>query len=124
MAAANDVGLTAGSARIEVLVDARLKPIQRGNQEIHFRCAAPSRLHWANQLAMHIAQALHWMRDMLTQDSESQRVQAVLNRKLADPQHVRTIHEDLRDGLSAIPIWMQEFLRELIGCDGAGKPPK
>lgn len=47
MTAANDPGLTtAVPARIEVLVDARLKPIRLGTQEIHFKYAAPSRLYW------------------------------------------------------------------------------
>ncbi len=44
MTAANDLGLTtAVPARIQVLVDARLKPIRIGNQVIHFKTAAPSR---------------------------------------------------------------------------------
>jgi len=46
MTAANELGLTtAVPARIEVLVDARLKSIKLGSQEIHFRYAAPSRLY-------------------------------------------------------------------------------
>jgi hypothetical protein len=50
MTAANDLGLTtAVPARIEVLVDARLKPIKLGSQEIHFKYAAPSRLYWADR---------------------------------------------------------------------------
>ena len=45
MTAANDLGLTtAVPARIEVLVDARLKPIKLGKQVINFKSAAPSRL--------------------------------------------------------------------------------
>ena len=53
MTAANDLGLTtAVPARIEVLADARLKPIKLGNQEIHFKFAAPSRLYWADRPAM------------------------------------------------------------------------
>lgn len=69
MTAANDLGLTtAVPARIEVLVDARLKPIKLGKQEIHFKFAAPSRLYWAGRPAMRIVQALHWMQDMLAQD--------------------------------------------------------
>jgi hypothetical protein len=48
MTAANDLGLTtAVPARIEVFVDARLKPIHLGNQLIRFKTAAPSRLFWA-----------------------------------------------------------------------------
>ena len=60
MTAANDLGLTtAVPARIEVLVDARLKPIKLGKQEIHFKFAAPSRLYWADRPAMRVVQALY-----------------------------------------------------------------
>lgn len=112
MTAANELGLTtAVPARIEVLVDARLKPIKLGNQEIHFRYAAPSRLYWAGRPAMRVVQALHWMQDMLAQDSERQRVRAALRRLFADPGHGPAIRDDLRSGLAALPIWMQEFLR-------------
>jgi hypothetical protein len=112
MTAANDLGLTtAVPARIEVLVDARLKPIKLGKQEIQFKFATPSRLYWANRPAMRVVQALYWMHDMLAQPSERQRVQAVLSRLFKDPQHGQAIRDDLRAGLSALPIWMQEFLR-------------
>lgn len=115
MTAANDLGLTtAVPARIEVLVDARLRPIKLGKQEIHFKFAAPSRLYWADRPAMRVVQALHWMQDMLTQDSERERIRAVLNRLFADPKHGKAIRDDLRNGLSALPIWMQEFLRDMI----------
>lgn len=125
MTAANDLGLTtAVSARIEVLVDARLKPIKLGNQEIHFRFAAPSRLYWAGRPAMRVVQALHWMQDMLTQDSERQRMQNVLIRMLADPRHGRAIRDDLRSGLPALPIWMQEFLRGLLDSAGRDEAPQ
>ena len=60
MTAANDLGFTtAVPARIEVLVDARLKPIKLGKQEIQFKPAAPSRLYWAGRPAMRVVQALH-----------------------------------------------------------------
>ena len=119
MTAANDLGLTtAVPARIEVLVDARLKPIKLGNQEIHFKFAAPSRLYWAGRPAMPVVQALRWMQDMLTQDSEHQRVQDVLRGMLADPRHGQAIRDDLRAGLPALPIWMQEFLRGLLNSAG------
>ena len=122
MTAANDLGLTtAVPARIEVLVDARLKPIKLGNQDIHFKFAAPSRLYWADRPAMQLVQALHWIQDMLTQDSERQRVQTVLRRLLADPQHGKAIRDDLRAGLSALPIWMQEFLRGLLSPGSCGE---
>ncbi|MFZ4604516.1 MAG: hypothetical protein ACOYM8_18930, partial [Caulobacterales bacterium] len=104
-----------GGARIEVLVDARLKPIQLGSQEIHFRFAAPSRLYWADRPAMRVVQALHWMQDMLAQDGERQRVQTLLRRLFGNPEHGQAIRDDLRAGFSALPIWMQEFLRDLLG---------
>jgi hypothetical protein len=116
MTAANDLGFTtAVPARIEVLVDARLKPIKLGNQEIHFRQAAPSRLYWAGRPAMRVVQALHWMQDMLVDDDERLRVSTLLRHLFADPNHGQAILDDLRSGLSALPIWMQEFLRGLLG---------
>ena len=115
MTAANELGLTtAVPARIEVLVDARLKPIKLGGQEIRFRYAAPSRLYWAGRPAMRVVQALHWMQDMLSQNSERQRIEAKLRELFADSRHGQVIRDDLRAGLSALPIWMQEFLRGLL----------
>ena len=115
MTAANDLGLTtAVPARIEVLVDARLKPIRLGSQEIRFRYAAPSRLYWAGRPAMRVVQALHWMQDMLLQENERQRVRAELRALFVDPRYGQSIRDDLQAGLAALPIWMQEFLRELL----------
>lgn len=121
MTAANDLGLTpAVPARIEVLVDARLKPIKLGAQEIHFKSAAPSRLYWAGRPAMRIVQALHWLQDVLTRPDERERVARHLRRILADPEHGPALRDDLRQGFSALPIWMQEFLRDLIAPEPAG----
>ncbi|MDE4915929.1 DUF6088 family protein [Methylobacterium sp. 092160098-2] len=115
MTAANDLGLTtAVPARIEVLVDARLKPIKLGNQVVHFKTAAPSRLFWAGRPAMRVVQALHWLQDMLTAPEDRGRVADTLRRLFADPEHGIAIRDDLRAGLSALPIWMQEFLRPLL----------
>jgi hypothetical protein len=116
MTAANELGLTtAVPARIEVLVDARLRPIRLGAQEIHFKFAAPSRLYWADRPAMRVVQALHWMQDILGEDKDRRRVQTALRRILNDPRHGRAIRDDLRTGFSALPIWMQEFLRGPLG---------
>ena len=120
MTAAIDLGLTTAiPARIEVMVDARLKPIKLGSQEIHFKYAAPSRLYWADRPAMRVVHALHWMQDMLTRDSERQRVQTPLQRQFTDPQHGQAIRDDLPAGLSALPIWMQEFVREQLAPEAA-----
>jgi hypothetical protein len=116
MTAANDLGLTtAVPARIEVLTDARLKSIKLGKQEIHFKPAAPSRLYWAGRPAMRVVQALHWLQDLLADREERARIVRQLRRLFADPTHGQSIRDDLREGLSALPIWMQEFLRDLIG---------
>ena len=118
MTAANDLGLTnAVPAKIEVLTDSRLKPIKLGNQEIRFKAAAPSRLYWAGRPAMRVVQALHWLHDVLGNQEESARVASVLDRILADPKHGRAIRDDLRKGFSALPIWMQEYLRPLVFVD-------
>jgi hypothetical protein len=115
MTAANEIGLTtAVPARIEVLGDARLKPIKLGDQEIHFKPAAPSRLYWADRPAMRVVQALHWMQDVLNDPDERARVASLLLRLLTDLAHGSAIRDDLREGISALPIWMQEFLRDLI----------
>jgi hypothetical protein len=120
MAAANDLGLTtAVPAHIEVLIDTRLKPIKLGKQEIRFKAAAPSRLYWAGRPGMRVVQALHWMQDMLTKDNERRRVEGILRKLFADPKHGQELLHDLRSGLSALPIWMQEFLRPLLGSAAA-----
>jgi hypothetical protein len=125
MTAANDLGLTtAVPARIEVLVDARLKTIKLGKQEIHFKHAAPSRLYWADRPGMRVVQALHWMQDLLAEDDERKRVQKMLRRVFSDPDHGRAILDDLKAGLSALPIWMQEFLRALFKAIDAGETKK
>lgn len=118
MTAANDIGLTtAVPARIEVLTDARLKSIKLGQQIITFKSAAPSRLYWADRPAMRIVQALYWLQDLLTNPPEKARVKKQLRKIFSDTKHGQTILNDLRDGLSALPIWMQEFLRDLISAE-------
>jgi hypothetical protein len=49
-----------------------------------------------------------------TFDTERQRIRASLLRLLNDPQHGKAIKDDLRLGLSTLPIWMQTFLRGLL----------
>jgi hypothetical protein len=122
MTAANDLGLTtAVPARIEVLVDARLRPIRLGNQVIQFKTAAPSRLFWAGRPAMRVVQALYWLQDMLTKPEERRSIVERIQKILADPSHGRAIVQDLRKGLSALPIWMQDLVRELLGKEVKGE---
>jgi hypothetical protein len=65
--------------------------------------------------AMRVVQALHWLQDLLADEDERTRIVRQLRRLFADPTHGQSIRDDLREGLSALPIWMQEFLRDLIG---------
>src|SRR6267143_2605691 len=116
MTAANDLGLTtAVPARIEVLVDARLRPIRLGNQVIQFKTAAPSRLFWAGRPAMQVVQALYWMQDILSRKEERERTMRKLQKILADKDKGEAIREDLQKGFSGVPIWMQPLISELIG---------
>jgi hypothetical protein len=114
MTAANDLGLTtAVPARIEVLVDARLRPIRIGNQVIHFKTAAPSRLFWAGRPAMRIVQALYWMQDLLLRPEERKKIVRQVQKVLADQAAGEVMREDLQSGASALPIWMQELVGEI-----------
>lgn len=47
---------------------------------------------------MRVVQALHWMPDMLAQESERTRIHTELRRLLDDPKHGEAIREDLRAG--------------------------
>ena len=121
MTAANMLGLTnAVPAKIEVLVDARLKRITLGNQEIVFKQAAPSRLFWAGRPGMYLVQALHWLHDIMSSDEEPAAVQSTVRRLLADQETGPALLDDLKGGLSAMPIWMQDILR----VDGHDKTPR
>ena len=62
------------------------------------------------------------MHDTLSRDSERRHVEAKLRRLFANPRHGRSIRDDLQAGLAALPIWMQEFLRELLISADAGQP--
>jgi len=116
LTAANDLGLTtAVPARVTVLTDARLRPIHLGNQQIHFKTVAPSRLYWAGRPAMRFVQALYWLQDLLQSDPTVilQRLTVILN----DPDHGPAVRDDLRQGLHTLPTWMQQIVRPLIDND-------
>ena len=112
MTAANTLGLTnAVPAKIEVLIDARLKPVTLGNQKIVFKHAAPSRLYWAGRPGMYLVQALHWLHDVMSNDAKRTTVRKTVRRLLADKDTGPALFDDLKGGLSAMPIWMQDILR-------------
>lgn len=115
--AANDLGLTnAVPAKIIVRTDGRLRPIQLDNLTIQFKLTAPSKLYWAGRPAMHIVQALHWLRDCLKDNQQID--QDVIRNKLVyllqnSPQR-NQICDDLQSGIHAVPAWMQKWIRELL----------
>ena len=116
MTAANDLGLTdAVPAHVTIHTDARRRAIQLDQLSIGFKQTAPSRLYWAGRPAMRVVQALYWLKDTLASDRD--RILRRLNHVLADPAHGTTIRQDLLDGFSALPAWMQSLVRELPGCD-------
>ena len=112
MTAANMLGLTnAVPAKIEVLIDARLRPVSLGNQKIVFKQAAPRRMYWAGRPGMYLVQALHWLHDTMSDDIEREAVRKTVRRMLADKETGPALLDDLKGGLSAMPIWMQDILR-------------
>jgi hypothetical protein len=127
MTAANDLGLTdAVPARVTVHTDARRRAVHLDKLTIEFKHTAPSRLYWAGRPAMRVVQALYWLKDTL--DSERNTILAKLARVLADPVHGMAIRQDLRDGFSMLPAWMQGMVRGLPGWDteplaGEAGPP-
>lgn len=126
MTAANDLGLTdAVPARVTIHTDARRKSVTLESLTIEFKQTAPSRLYWAGRPAMRLVQALHWLRDALMTDDKALRRKLV--RIVSDPKQGASIRQDLLDGFNTMPIWMQEIVRELPGCEPLGhftSPPK
>ena len=119
MTAANDLGLSdAVPGRIVVHVDARLRPVHIGQQTITFRPTSPSKLFWANRPAMRFVQALHWLRETLAKPEDRPRLLGQLHAILAKDGEGEAIAADLRQGLRALPAWMQDLVRELLADSG------
>jgi hypothetical protein len=115
MTAANDLGLTnAVPAKILVHTDARLKSISLGQLDIVFKPTAASKLYWAGRPAMRIVQALHWLRDTMGQSDEDQVLIRRLTALLNDPTTGKRLRDDLEDGLTTLPSWMQSLLRPIL----------
>ena len=115
MTAANDLGLSdAVPGRVVVHSDARLKPLRLGNLTITFRPTSASKLYWAGRPAMRIIQALHWLKPKLDNPDESQRIRRRIEALLSDSKQGAALRKDLKQGLPALPVWMQDFLRDLL----------
>ncbi|WP_150429984.1 DUF6088 family protein [Dechloromonas sp. CZR5] len=116
MTAANDLGLTdAVPARVTIHTDARRRAIKLDKLVIDFKQTAPSRLYWAGRPAMRVVQALHWLKDTLVTDHDH--IVNRLKQLLVDSDQGVAICQDLRNGFSFLPAWMQELIRDLPGCD-------
>lgn len=123
MTAANDLGLTdAVPARVTIHTDARRRAIRLENLVIEFKLTAPSRLYWAGRPAMRVVQSLHWLKDTLPRDGHAIRTR--LAAILADARNGAAIARDLRQGFSALPAWMQNFMRTVPGFDLPLPPAK
>ena len=123
MTAANDLGLTdAVPSRVTIHTDTRRRAIKLDKLNIEFKQTAPSRLYWAGRPAMRVVQALHWLKDTLASDHD--RILSRLAKVLGDPAHGAAIRQDLLDGFSVMPAWMQSLVRELPGCDPQAVVPK
>jgi hypothetical protein len=118
MTAANDLGLTdAVPAKIVVHTDARRRAIKLGNVTITFRLTAASKLFWAGRPAMRVVQALHWLRDLLGREGESDQVKRKLAKLFDDPPAGPVLKADLSAGMTTLPTWMRVFLKPLIGSN-------
>ena len=91
--------------------DGRLRPIQLDNLTIQFRLTAASKLYWAGRPAMQVVQALHWLRDTLSEQRDAVIIR--LKRLLASDAS-GVLRDDLRQGLPTLPAWMQDMLREIL----------
>ncbi|GAA4131159.1 DUF6088 family protein [Aminobacter aganoensis] len=115
MTAANDLGLTdAVPAKIVVHTDARRRAIKLGNVTITFRPTAASKLFWAGRPGMRVVQALHWLRDLMAREGESDQVRRKLAKLFEDPVAGPQLKADLTAGMAALPTWMWVFLKPLI----------
>ena len=122
LTAANDLGLSdAVPATIAVHTDARRRPIKLGAQTIAFKPTAPRKLYWAGCPGMRVVQALHWLRNMLSSDHKW--IAGRLASILADPELGPAIAEDLREDLTSLPDWMQNFLPPFLGQQKTGRLP-
>lgn len=120
MTAANDLGLTnAVPAKVVVHTDARLRPIHLGKLDISFRPTAASKLYWAGRPAMRLVQALHWLRDTLSDNDEGMTIRPKLTRLLWDGPGAEQLRADLSVGLGTLPAWMQDLLKPLLMAEPA-----
>ena len=117
-----DLGLTnAVPAKIVVHTDARCSAIKLGDMTITFRPTVASKLFWAGRPAMRLVQALHWLRDLLGREGESDQIRRKLARLFDDPKAGPPLKADLIAGMAALPTWMWVSLKPLVE-GGSNRP--
>ncbi len=117
MTCANELGLTnAVPGKVIIHTDGRLSPIKLGNLIIKFKLTTPSKLYWAGRPGMRIIQALYWLHDVLQSISkiEQDEVKTKLMRFLHTSQQSKNIRNDLRQGLHTVPVWMQDWIKDIL----------
>jgi len=125
MTAANDLNLSdAVPGRVVVHTDARLRALKLGNLTLTFRPTSPSKLYWAGRPAMRLVQALNWLKPKLADSTQQHRVQKKITQLLSDPGQGPLLRKDIQAGMSTLPAWMQDFLREIVGPAKANSSAK
>jgi hypothetical protein len=117
MTAANDLGLTnAVPGQIIVHTDARLSPIHLDNLTIQFKVTTPKKLYWVGHPAMRIVQALYWLRDNIKNTTQPNQhlIKTKLTRLLYHSDQANNLRNDLQSGLHTVPVWMQQWIKELL----------
>ena len=69
---------------------------------------------------MYLVQTLYWLHDTMQSDVERSKLDRTIRKLLADKKGGSRLTEDLRLGLSAMPIWMQDILRNPISTAEIG----
>jgi Family of unknown function (DUF6088) len=123
MTAANDLGLSdAVPGRVIVHTDARIKLLRIGNLTLTFRLTSASKLYWAGRPAMRIVQALHWLKPKLDTPDEYQRIKRRMQAVLSDSKNGAALRKDLKQGMPTLPVWMQDFLRDMLPARRTSSP--
>ena len=92
-------------------------PSELGKQVIVFTADSTEQTVWAGRPGMPVVQALHWLRDALTNPDDYRQILRQLRTILADKDQGHAIATDLATGLPTLPAWMQDVLRRLLAGD-------
>ena len=104
-------------ARIVIHTDGRFKPLGLGGPKNRIKKDRPqfSLLGWSSSHAGGAGAAVAAILAVARRPAVKKRLAATF----ADPGHGAAIVDDLKQGLAKLPIWMQNFLRDLIIGGGA-----